>query len=232
MPRKSKVVKDSAPETVEDSKQEPGQPKVEERPESNENDGDKAKTKQPKSPGKKIKVKEFSTPSKVKSGVVPIAKLSPRTSVETSLAPITAPAKSPGAVPRTLIELKPETERVYKIVRKCSGALGGNGYAGAIYGELTMHSMQKVVNYLIKNCGLDSSSRFIDIGSGLGKPNFHVAQDPNVRLSIGIELEDIRWQLAMGNLQAVLEHTSNDATKTHDVDSQIFGCTNFLVHLS
>ena len=37
--------------------------------------------------------------------------------------------------------------------------------------------------------------RFIDIGAGLGKPNFHVAQDPCCRLSLGVELEDIRWQV-------------------------------------
>jgi hypothetical protein len=28
-----------------------------------------------------------------------------------------------------------------------------------------------------------------------GKPNFHAAQDPRVRLSIGVELEEIRWQV-------------------------------------
>lgn len=37
--------------------------------------------------------------------------------------------------------------------------------------------------------------RFIDIGAGLGKPNLHVAQDPCCRLSLGIELETIRWQV-------------------------------------
>lgn len=45
---------------------------------------------------------------------------------------------------------------------------------------------------------------------GLGKPNFHAAQDPQVRLSIGIELEDIRFQLSMQNLACVLKdkHTT------------------------
>lgn len=36
---------------------------------------------------------------------------------------------------------------------------------------------------------------FIDVGSGLGKPNYHAASDPHVRISIGIELEHIRWQV-------------------------------------
>lgn len=51
---------------------------------------------------------------------------------------------------------------------------------------------------------MDAQSRFIDVGSGLGKPNFHVAQSPGVRLSVGIELEHIRWQLAMYNLSQTL----------------------------
>lgn len=37
-------------------------------------------------------------------------------------------------------------------------------------------------------------SRFIDIGSGLGKPSLHVAQDVKCRISIGIEEQELRWQ--------------------------------------
>lgn len=33
------------------------------------------------------------------------------------------------------------------------------------------------------------------MGAGLGKPNIHVAADVGVRLSIGVELEEIRWQV-------------------------------------
>ena len=85
--------------------------------------------------------------------------------------------------------------KVYKLINKATGSLGGNGYDGAIYGELTMHSMHKIVNYLVDECNLSTDSRFIDVGSGLGKPNFHVAQYPGVRISIGIELEKIRWEV-------------------------------------
>ena len=81
-----------------------------------------------------------------------------------------------------------------------TGALGGNGYVGAIYGELTMHSMQRVINFMVDKCELSRSSRFIDVGSGLGKPNFHASQDPCVRLSLGIELEDIRWKVQCTDL--------------------------------
>ena len=46
--------------------------------------------------------------------------------------------------PAHLFESESRVKKVYKIVQKSTGALGGNGYNGAIYGELTLHSMQKV----------------------------------------------------------------------------------------
>jgi hypothetical protein len=95
------------------------------------------------------------------------------------------------------IQISSRVIMIYKLIRKATGALGGNGYDGPIYGELTMHSMQKVINILVEKCELTYSSRFIDIGAGLGKPNFHVAQDPVVRLSIGIEIEELRWKVRL-----------------------------------
>jgi len=56
--------------------------------------------------------------------------------------------------------------------------------------------------------GLDSSSKFIDVGAGLGKPNFHVAADPGVKLSYGIECEEVRWRLSLANLRPVLEQSN------------------------
>jgi hypothetical protein len=46
-------------------------------------------------------------------------------------------------------------------IRVSTGALGGNGATGAIYGELTMHSMQKITNYMVENCELTSKSRSV-----------------------------------------------------------------------
>lgn len=121
--------------------------------------------------------------------------------------------------PVSLFNINPAVRKAYKLVQKATGALGGNGTTGAIYGELTMHSMQKVINYMIENCELTSSSRFIDVGSGLGKPNVHAAQDPCCRISIGIELEEIRWQLAMQNLKYLVEEMSEDAHLSVHADS-------------
>lgn len=50
-----------------------------------------------------------------------------------------------------------------------------------------------------EEAGFDENSSFIDVGSGLGKPNFHVAQDPGVEISYGLELEEVRWELSVSN---------------------------------
>jgi hypothetical protein len=129
-----------------------------------------------------------------------------------------APLKT-AMTPTSLFTINPAVRKAYKIVQKATGALGGNGATGAIYGELTMHSMQKVINYMIENCELTSASRFIDVGSGLGKPNVHAAQDPCCRISIGIELEEIRWQLGMQNLKYLTEEMAEDAHLSVHADS-------------
>jgi len=95
-------------------------------------------------------------------------------------------------------------QHLYRVIQKSSGAVGGYGHNGPVYGEVTMGTFQKVVDALCAHTGFDASSAFVDIGSGLGKPNLHVALNPGVRLSYGVELEELRWQLSMHNLRFVL----------------------------
>lgn len=45
---------------------------------------------------------------------------------------------------------------------------GGEGIEG-LYGSLTRTGMQKVLHSLSKSCGLDQSSRLVDVGAGLGR---------------------------------------------------------------
>ncbi|KAG7336830.1 histone methylation protein [Nitzschia inconspicua] len=104
-----------------------------------------------------------------------------------------------------LLECTPNVQTVYKIVRKLTGNIGGNGYSGPIYGELTMHSMQKMINLMVEKTDLNTNSRFIDVGSGIGKPNLHVAQYPGVAFSCGVEMEHTRWALGMTCLKACLD---------------------------
>lgn len=100
----------------------------------------------------------------------------------------------------------PEVQSMYRTVAKCTGTIGGNGSGGAIYGELTMASMQKVTNLLVSKGELTKDSVFIDVGAGLGKPNLHVALDPAVKYSVGIEMEHVRWHLSIHNLAHVLAY--------------------------
>ena len=45
---------------------------------------------------------------------------------------------------------------------------GGEGIEG-LYGSLTRTGMHKVLHSLSKSCGLDQTSRLVDIGAGLGR---------------------------------------------------------------
>jgi len=103
-----------------------------------------------------------------------------------------------------LVQCTPNVDSVYKIVKKLTGSIGGNGYSGPIYGELTKHSMQKMIDLMVEHTGFCDKSRFIDVGSGIGKPNLHVAQYPGVEFSCGVEMEHSRWTLGMTCLKACL----------------------------
>lgn len=113
--------------------------------------------------------------------------------------------------PSVEIEIKDSVKQVYSIVKKLTGSIGGNGCFGPIYGELTMGSMQKMINLIKEHAELSTKSRFIDVGSGIGKPNLHVAQDPGVEFSLGVEVEHDRWLLGMNCLKGVLDAASDQS---------------------
>lgn len=118
-----------------------------------------------------------------------------------------SPAKQKLIFGRLVNELpvQENVKKAYRLVKKLTGSLGGNANHGPIYGELTMGSMQKMVELMKKHTGFDSHSSFIDVGSGIGKPNLHVAQDPGVKFSYGIEVDPNRWLLGINCLNAVLD---------------------------
>jgi hypothetical protein len=151
----------------------------------------------------------FTPPSKThsKALVTPSSSRSKRQQVEQQLEKETPPAKRRLLFGRliTIIESPPNVKTIYGIIRKLTGSIGGNGYSGPIYGELTMGSMQKMVDNMMEHTFLDKNSRFIDVGSGIGKPNLHVAQYPGVAFSCGVEMEQVRWSLGMTCLRAILD---------------------------
>jgi hypothetical protein len=163
------------------------------------------------------------TPSTVTSNTVkPVKDVSSR-SVRRSLIPAIKEEpliekKLPFGGTSKPIEVANNVRRVYGIVNKHTGSIGGNSHGGAIYGELTVGSMQKMINLMIEHTGLGPDSRFIDVGCGLGKPNIHVAQMPGVEFSYGIEMEHTRWMLGIANMHQVLQQAQMDVMKGQDND--------------
>ena len=124
-----------------------------------------------------------------------------------------SPAKRRLAFGRSIVEtvVQDNVRQVYGIIKKLTGSIGGNASFGPIYGELTMGSMQKMINLMKQHTGFNASSRFIDVGSGIGKPNLHVTQDPGVEFSFGIEIEESRFVLGLNCLKGVLNAASQQA---------------------
>ena len=83
-------------------------------------------------------------------------------------------------------------------------------FVGPIYGELTYGSMAKVIRVLEEDCNFNAKSKIADIGSGLGKPIFHIANVCQPMLAVGIEVEELRWKLSMHNLKCVYEQSLSE----------------------
>lgn len=121
------------------------------------------------------------------------------------------------------INVQENVRQVYQIIRKRTGTIGGNGSHGPIYGELTMGSMQKMINLMKQHTGFDSTSKFIDVGSGIGKPNLHVLQDPGVDFSYGIEIEVDRWLLGLTSLKGLLDAAAAQTKQENVAPENRFG---------
>mmetsp|Transcript_48872 Transcript_48872/g.59123 ORF Transcript_48872/g.59123 Transcript_48872/m.59123 type:complete len:383 (+) Transcript_48872:100-1248(+) len=128
----------------------------------------------------------------------------------------------------SLVQVPSNVRKVYKIIRNCTGSIGGNGCGGAIYGELTVGSMQKVIDIMKDKLEFTAGSRFIDVGCGLAKPNMHVVQDPGVEFSYGIELNKERWFLGLHNLNHVLKAARDQ--KDEGGDGERIGHRCMLAH--
>ncbi len=86
---------------------------------------------------------------------------------------------------------------VYDIVARCAANTPCEGIPfEPIYGELTLESMQSIIDVMKEKTNFNTESVFLDIGSGMDKPNFHAAKDPGVALSIGYESSEHRRNLS------------------------------------
>ena len=132
------------------------------------------------------------------------------------------PARLPYALPAPeekmdVIEEKVDSTRqdvttLYNIISTHTLQLA-NGSGGSVYGEMTQHSMQTILELLVNEAGLGASSKFIDVGAGLGKPSLHAALYPGVTVSFGVEVSKERWQLSLINLHYALKQFPELRTK-------------------
>jgi hypothetical protein len=100
-----------------------------------------------------------------------------------------------------------ETKHVYKIVQRTTDGLA-EGSSGPIYGENTECSMQRLFNRLGEIAEFSQQSRFLDVGSGRGKPSLHAMVFPGVEFSAGVEVEFNRYLVSLAGLKAVLSSSN------------------------
>jgi hypothetical protein len=117
---------------------------------------------------------------------------------------------------------------IHRVCADCRPSLTGhNGYG--VYGELTLGSMSTVIKKMKEITDLNSTSIFLNVGSGLGKPTIHVSQAADC-VSIGVESIPIRFYMAMKCLSCVYERAeSNNEIKSacHFICSDILAYQNF-----
>ena len=65
-----------------------------------------------------------------------------------------------------------------------------------------------------KYCQISSRSLVIDVGSGLGKPSFAIANKFHPLLSFGVEVEYDRWKLSMANLKGIFKKSMAENSRT------------------
>ena len=93
---------------------------------------------------------------------------------------------------------------IAKLYRRCNFIPGEGGRDEPLYGELNFSSMNKIMKFYVDHCNFNSSSTYMDIGSGLGKTVFLAALYPGVVKSIGVEISDYRYDASL-QLKYVLE---------------------------
>ena len=65
--------------------------------------------------------------------------------------------------------------------------------------------MQKDVQFMVNSTRFVTASWFLNVGSGIEKPNLHVAQYPAVEFLCGVQIEYSQWLLGMTCLKACLK---------------------------
>ena len=99
---------------------------------------------------------------------------------------------------------------IYTIIKPYESM--GHSDRDCVYGEITKGTFQKIIDKMKIHAEFGKKSTFIDVGSGLGKPCLHVAQDPGVNFSFGIELSEVRWRLCTDAFNKVIQAAEKQAS--------------------
>ncbi|KAK9822757.1 hypothetical protein WJX74_005268 [Apatococcus lobatus] len=94
--------------------------------------------------------------------------------------------------PAVLQSVDKRVRSLYYIMQSVESNLGGGEGLEGIYGTLTRHYMQLVLDALETHCGLAASSSLIDVGSGLGRPLMHACVSHGLTACHGIEIDFIK----------------------------------------
>ncbi|KAG2445539.1 hypothetical protein HXX76_000154 [Chlamydomonas incerta] len=98
----------------------------------------------------------------------------------------------------------PRVDALYGLMQSFENKLGGGEGVEGLYGSITQGGMQKILECLAHNTGLDHRSTFIDIGAGLGRPLLHAMVSHGVPCTWGVELDRVKCDKAAAFCQHVL----------------------------
>ena len=89
-------------------------------------------------------------------------------------------------------------ENLYAYINETDEYTTLTGVEKDSYAELDNDSMESVIDKMKEVQNFNSSSKFLDIGCGIGKPNYFAAHNPRVDLSYGVEIHDEIYKRAQG----------------------------------
>ncbi|GAB4821524.1 hypothetical protein N2152v2_008570 [Parachlorella kessleri] len=102
------------------------------------------------------------------------------------------------------MDAQAKVRALYGVMQSLENKLGGGEGIEGLYGSVTKGGMQKVLTALRDKCGLDSNSRLVDIGAGLGRPLMHALVDPGIASGFGVEIDRIKCDKAAAFLRQAL----------------------------
>jgi hypothetical protein len=129
----------------------------------------------------------------------------------------------------TMLPDSEEENELLQVAYSCGYKFGNTGVnEGPAYGELVKASFKRILIILNELCEMNKSSKFLDLGCGLGKPNIHIAIAKEVALSIGIENQELRYNLGITVLQQFNLKTKTIPYRTMLINADIAQASSFV----